>query len=245
MPLTEEQKEALALILADAEAGDIEGFVPQATLTSRLADKDTKRKKELATMAAANATTVTERDEALARLRELDDEGKSAEQLRDQALTDANALLDAQKTLTAESLAREQASYQREEQNYLIREVGKLIGGSDVRALRPETALREALAENKFSVADPDKDGNFSLQLRKGELPVENIAEGFGDWYKTRKDLHAKNGTQLQSPGAGRPPGAPAPKDPLEGLNPGYSQFEKALSVSRPAAVPVVPPDQE
>ena len=232
---------------ADAEPGDIpvpKDYVSTSTMTSRLKDKDTKRDRELAARDASSASTLTELKEAQARLKELDDADKTADQLRDQALTEANARFEAQKELTATATARGDQLYQNQKNAFLRDSVTQLINESSTRALRPATALREAIAENRFSVADTEGDGNFSLQLTKGDLPVENIADGFGDWYKTRPDLHAKTGTSIPSPGAARPPGAPPPVDPLEGLPPGYAQMERALRERTVPSVPVVP-DQE
>jgi hypothetical protein len=248
MPLTEEQKEQLAALMADADPGDIpvpKDYVPTATMTQRLKEKDKKLERERANLAAANATTAQELADAQARLKEIDDEALTAEQLRDQALTEANKRYEAQQKLTQEAQARADSLYQRQLEAFKRDSVTKLIAESGITPARPLTAVREAMAENNFSVVDPDGNGNFSLELTRDDLPVDNVAEGFGEWYKTRSDLHAVKGTQAVSPGAGRPPGAPPPKDPLEGLSTGYSQFAKALEVSKPAAVPVVPDTEQ
>lgn len=228
MPLTDEQKEALAPILADAEPGDLPGYVPQATLTSRLKDKDIKRQNLAADHDAAMASLQAERDTDAAELKAFRDKDKSAVQLRDDEFAAERARYDAQKVLTDKATARADTLYAANREVFVQRAVGALIAASGIPAARDETAVREAMAENNFSALDPDNNGNFTLQMTVGGLAADDNAKAFDAWYKPRTDLHAQTGTTLPPPGAGVPPGPAPPKNPMEGLTPAQ-QFAVSL----------------
>lgn len=216
MPLTDEQKTALTAILPDLEPGDLPGYVPQATLTSRLKDKDTKRKVAETTAGEALAALQADHDAATAKLKTFEDADKTAEQIRDRDLVEADKRFEAQKKLTEAATARGDDLYKAKAATFVRDSVTALIAASGVAAIQPLTAVREAMAENQFSVQDTD--GTFSLQMTANGLPVDKPADSFGAWWKTRTDLHAKSGTELPAPGAGTPPGDPPAADPLKGL---------------------------
>lgn len=221
MPLTAEEKTKFDELLAKAEAGDLgSGYVPQATLTSRL-----KKQKE------GHATAIGEKDEALValqsqtdadavELKAFRDKDKSAVQLRDDEFAAETLRFDAQKALTEKATLRGDALYAKNREGFIRSAVGKLIKDSGLSPARADTAIREAMAENKFSAVDPDGTGDFSLQMTVAGLVVDDNADAFGTWYKPRTDLHAKSGTVIPSPGAGTPPGAPPAKDRMAGLTP-------------------------
>lgn len=225
MPLTDEQKEQFATLLAEAEPDDVAGYlpatsaVPTATLKGRLGSQ----KKGYESALADHQAQLAERDrllsEAQAELDALRKKDMSTEEIRNQALIDAEKRFDAQKALTEQATARANDLYEAKKAAFIRDSVSGMIAASGVSAARLPTALREAMAENEFSVKDDD--GVFSLQMTKDGLPVEDPkAEFTTGWYLTRNDLHAKTGTEMPSPGAGRPPGDPPPKDPTEGLTP-------------------------
>lgn len=227
MPLNDEQKAALTAILADAEPGDFPGYVSQATLTSRLKGKDTKHQGEAATAAAVLADLQTKHDADQAELKTFRDKDSTADQIRDRDLIDAEKRFDAQKTLTEAEKKRGDALYTKAQVTFVRDSVAEMIAASGVVAAKLPTAIREAMAENQFSVVDSD--GAFSLQMTANGLPVDKPADAFGQWWKQRTDLHVKGGTEMTSPGAGRPPGEPLPKKPLEGLAPGAPQITAAF----------------
>ncbi len=230
MPLNDEDKTALNALLAKADASDlpdsVPGHVTQATLTSRLGDKDTRRKTDLAAEVAARADLQSKFDADQAELKKYRDADLSAEQLRDQALVDAEKRFDAQGALLDKATARGDALYLKAQTAFVRDSVRALITASGAPALNGTTAVREALAENSFAVEDDD--GVFSLKMTVDGLEASNPAEAFTAWWKTRTDLHGKRGTELPSPGAAVPGNGPAPEDPTKGLTPEQA-FSKGL----------------
>lgn len=171
----------------------------------------------MAQLAAEKADLQAKRDADAAELKALRDKDLSAAELRDQALEEAHRRFEAQKEQTAAERARADQLYEAQRVAFVRSEVSRLINSTGKPPARPDTALREALAENKFTAVDPDNNGNFRLEMSKGDLPVDDLSAEFGGWYEKRSDLHLASGTRLPAPGARTPPAA-TPKDPTEGM---------------------------
>lgn len=223
MPLTDEQREQFAALLAEAEPSDLGDYVPKSVLKGRLSEKDTARKTLQADYEERLAQLQQEHAAAQAQLKEHEDKNKTAEQLYAEKL-------EAAEVLAAEQRARAETLYEQRKADALHRELVALFDGSGIKPARTGTAIREAMAELGPEIVDDN--GEMSL-------PAE-FKEKFGDWWtKSRTDLHAKTGTEMSSPGAGRPPGDPPPKSVLEGKAPGYQQFAAALEAGGSVSVPL------
>jgi len=230
MPLTDEQKTQMTALLADADPGDLPGYVPQGTLKARLSDKDTKRQALQADHDAALAALRQEHTEQGAALKKYQDADATAEQIAAREIADHKTEIEAHKAATAAEKQRGDDLYDQAKANWLHREIGKQLRASGVNPANMATATREALAENQLSVLG-DKPSDFSIQAMVNGIAADDPLASLGDWYKKRNDLHEAKGTGLPRPGAGLPPGSPPPKDPTEGLSPeqilkkGFAEF--------------------
>jgi hypothetical protein len=233
MPLDEKQKEQLRALLAEAEADDIEGYVPadgvvpKATLKGRLSEKDKARQALQDEYEAKLADLKAQHDEKDAQLRKYTNKDKDAEQLLTEAIATKEQEIEAWKRKHSEADSLAAQRYERLKAKELREMVEDALAQTGIKPAVARTALPEALAENKLDVVD--NDGNFSLKVMVDDLPADKPAEAIGQWWKTRTDLHEVKGSGTPSPGANGAPGDPPPKDPLAGLTP-EQQVAVALS---------------
>jgi hypothetical protein len=242
MPLTDEQKAKLKELLAEADAEDVEGFVPaegvvpKSVLKGRMSDKDKAAQKLKDDYEAKLAELQQQHADATAKLGKYENEGKTAEELYAQQLAAQEQQTAAWERKHADAAALAEQRYDALKSKALREMVSEALAGTKVKPAYAPAALREALAENKLAVVD--NDGQFSLQVTVDGLPADNPAEAIGQWWQKRTDLHEVKGAPSPSPGAGVPPADPPPKDPLEGKTPGYQQFAAALAAQKPETVP-------
>lgn len=214
MPLTDEKRAELAALLAEAEPDDLGDYVPKSVLKGRLSEKDKARQSLEADYQGRLSQLQQEHADAMAKLKEHEAKGKTAEQLFAEQLAQAESA-------AAEAQARAEHLYEQRKADALRQELTALFDASDARPARVQTAIREAMAELNPKIDDIN--GNFALN--------PETKDDVGEWWKTRTDLHAAKGSGAPSPGASRAPGDPPPKDPLEGLTP-EQQLQYAMRQS-------------
>lgn len=243
MPLTDEQKREFAKLLAEAEPGDVEGYlpagdvVPKSAFKGRLSEKDAAAQKIKDDYEAKLAALQQERDEKAAALSKFENQDKTTEQLFAQQLAAEEEKRAAWERKAADAAALADQRYDALKSKAIREMVSEALAKTGIRPAYMPTALREALAENQLDAED--NDGKFSLKVTVDGLPADNPLDHLGQWFKNRSDLHEVKGAPSPSPGAGVPPADPSPKSPLEGKSPGYQQFAAALAAEKATTVPL------
>lgn len=225
MPLDEKQKELLTELLAIADPGEIPGYlpagevVPKHQLKRRIEEKNKARDALTADYEARISALETDYKDARARIEEYENKGKSADQLAQAEIAKRDETIKSWERRYEEINQVATHRLERMKNDFMRNQVADLIANTGVPPARLTTAIREALAENEFSVSVNEND--FVLELKQDGLAVDDMKKSFVDgWYLKRKDLHSRTGTEMPSPKAGRPPGELPPKDELEGLTP-------------------------
>lgn len=216
MPLTAEQiaqlKELTALAAADGVA--LEGYVPVETLKGRLADKDRAREAALADESAKRAEIQRALEEREAKIREYEDQGKTAQQREAEAVVRERQRGDSlHKALEAEK-ERSAANERRARATYLQSEVTRIVAGSP----RPSHAAAALLADHPGLSVETDDAGNYRLAFARDGLPVEKPIEALTEWWGKQDHLRPKGGAELPLGGA-RGRVEPSRKDPTEGMS--------------------------
>lgn len=168
---------------------------------------------------------VTEGEAARARVKALDDEGKTTEQLYQEKLKEA-AAASRQARLETEQARAEKAEAHEELQLYRLRlELDKLLPN----AAKAARARREAMAE--MPGIGLSTEGQLTFTDKAGELHVGEAAEAVvSEWWAENKDLHASAPAGPSTRGGTTP--SPPPPVPDGPVYPPGSTFKEQLRIA-------------
>lgn len=214
MPLTDEEQTQLTALVEKAAADGVQlpGFVPVDVLKGRLADKDRARESAVAEAQARQAEIERAHSEALAKLQEYEDRGKSADQKIADELAKERLRVTAESTARKAAEERAQQTEERLRRTELHNRLATIVSGSE----NPRHSIAALLMDHPGIGLEDDGAGGYKMSLTRDGLPVERPEEALGEWFKTQKHLRAKSGTEVPI-GSGRGASPPA-KNATDGM---------------------------
>lgn len=233
--LTDEQKTKLQELLADAEPTDIEGWlpaadaVPRSALKGRLSDKDKAAKALQAEYEKRLSALTGEHAAAMEELETLKAKDLTASEKIAAELAKRDNLIAAERKAREAESSRYAAERQARAQDYLEAQLSTQLASGKHKPVNLRHAM--LVARDELDISVEDSDGKFSLSVTADGLPVDDPRQAISAWFEQQTHLQTKSGTEMPPPGAGHPPGAPPPNDPLANLEPGAAQLSVALGL--------------